>query len=112
MKIAIKGTNLQLTSSIKQYVEEKVGNLDKYLKHVIEAKVELEKDRHHHTGDVMRAEVMLVLGSKILRADASSEDIFASVDLVIPKLKEQISKFKDKRETLKRRGARSAKKKF
>ncbi len=112
MKIAIKGTNFQLSPSIKQYVEEKVGNLEKYIKHVLEAKVELEKDRHHQSGNVMRAEVMLLLGSKILRADASSEDMFASVDLVIPKLKEQISKYKDKRETLQRRGARSAKKKF
>jgi putative sigma-54 modulation protein len=108
MNISIKGTNLDLTDSIKEYVEEKIGALGKFIK-FIEAKVELERDRHHHTGDVMRAEVMLVVGGKIMRADAVSEDIYASVDLVIPKLKEQISKFKDKRETLQKRGARSAK---
>jgi len=112
MQIAIKGTNLQLTPSIKEYVEEKIGHLEKYLNGVLEAKVELERDRHHHTGEVFRAEVMLVIGGKILRADASSEDIYASVDMVVPKLKEQISKFKDKRTTLQKRGARSAKKKF
>ncbi|HEV8601030.1 MAG TPA: ribosome-associated translation inhibitor RaiA [Patescibacteria group bacterium] len=112
MQIAIKGTNLDLTPSIKQYVEEKIGNLEKYLNGVLEAKVELERDRHHHTGEVFRAEVMLIIGGKILRADASSEDIYASLDMVIPKLKEQISKFKDKRTTLQKRGARSAKKKF
>lgn len=101
-----------MTPSIKQYVEEKIGNLEKYLNGVLEAKVELERDRHHHTGEVFRAEVMLIIGGKILRADASSEDIYASLDMVIPKLKEQISKFKDKRTTLQKRGARSAKKKF
>jgi ribosomal subunit interface protein len=46
----------------------------------------------------------------VMRAEASSEDIYASVDLVIPKLKEQISKFKDKKSTMQKRGARSAKK--
>jgi ribosome-associated translation inhibitor RaiA len=37
--------------------------------------------------------------------------MYASIDMVIPKLKEQISKFKDKRTALQKRGARSAKKK-
>lgn len=112
MTIAIKGTNLELTPAIKLYVEEKIGNLEKFLHGVLEAKVELERDRHHHTGQVFRAEVMLIIGGKILRADASSEDIYASVDMVVPKLKEQISKFKDKRTTLQKRGARIAKRKL
>jgi putative sigma-54 modulation protein len=110
MNISIKGTNLDLTPSIKVYVDDKIGGLDKFID-VMEAKVELERDRHHNTGDVMRAEVMLYIGGKIMRADAVSEDIHASIDLVVPKLKEQISKFKDKKNTLTKRGARSAKRK-
>lgn len=111
MNIQIKATNLQLTDSVRDYVEDKVGNLAKFIK-ATEAKVELSKDKHHRTGDVFRAEVMLMVGGKLMRADQESEDIYASLDLVIPKLKEQISKFKDKRQALERRGARSAKKKF
>src|SRR6185436_7225895 len=101
MNIAIKATNLQLTDSIKAYVDEKIGHLAKFIQ-ATEAKVELDKDKHHKTGDVYRAEVMLVVGGKLMRADHSSEDIYSSIDLVIPKLKEQISKFKDKRITLQR----------
>ncbi|MGE5392730.1 MAG: ribosome hibernation-promoting factor, HPF/YfiA family [Candidatus Saccharibacteria bacterium] len=112
MDISIKGTNLDLTPALKDYVDEKVGHLEKYIGKVIEAKVELERDKHHATGNVFRAEIMLILGSRRLRADHSSEDIYASVDMVIPKLKEQISKFKDKRGTLQKRGARSAKRKI
>lgn len=111
MQFSIKGTNLDLTESIKEYAEEKVTHLEKYLGKIDHAKVELERDRKHRTGNVMRAEVMLVVGGKTMLADASSEDIFASIDLVMPKLKEQISKFKDKRSTLQKRGARSAKRK-
>ena len=111
MQISIKATNLLLTPSIKAYTEEKVGNLEKYLGKIDIAKVELERDRHHKGGDVMRAEVMLIVGGITFRADASSEDMFASVDMTIPKLKEQIAKFKDRRTTLRRRGARKAKKK-
>ncbi|HYE22774.1 MAG TPA: ribosome-associated translation inhibitor RaiA [Verrucomicrobiae bacterium] len=111
MQISIKGTNLDLTPSLKDYVEEKIGKLEKYLGKFDQGRVELERDKHHNTGNVMRAEVMLFTGGIIMRADASSEDIYASIDLVIPKLKEQISKFKDKKATLQKRGARSAKKK-
>lgn len=110
MNISIKATHLDLTPSIKQYVEEKVGHLGKFIV-AQEAKVELDRDKHHHTGDVMRAEVMLIVGGKIMRAEASSEDIYAALDLVIPKLKEQIAKFKDKKKTVNRSLARKARRK-
>ncbi len=108
MNISIKATNLGLTPSIKDYVEEKIGNLDKYIQ-AIEAKVELERDRNHKSGLVFRAELMLVVGGKLMRADARGEDIYAAVDLVIPKIKDQIGKFKDKKTALTRKGARRAK---
>jgi putative sigma-54 modulation protein len=110
MNIAIKATNLDLTPAIKQYAEEKVGHLEKFID-PIEAKIELERDRKHHSGEVFRAEVTLVMGGKLLRADATAVDMYAAIDLTIPKLKEQIAKFKDKRTTLQKRGARSAKRK-
>lgn len=110
MNIAIKATNLDLTPAIKAYAEEKVGALDKFID-AIEGKVELERSRKHQSGLVFRAEVSLIVGGKIMFADAAAEDMYAAIDLVIPKIKEQISKFKDKKETLMKRGARSAKRK-
>ena len=111
MNISIKGTHVDLTASIKDYVNEKVGNLDKFITGPIDTKVEIERDRHHQTGNVFRAEVTMFVGGKVIRADAAGEDIFAAVDLVLPKIREQISKFKDRKATLQKRGARSAKKK-
>lgn len=110
MNISIKGTNYKLNQEIKEYVVEKVNNLEKYSNRNLSARVELERDRHHKKGDVMRAEIMLQANGKIMRAEAISEDVFASVDLMIPKIKEQISKLKSKEQTLRRRGSRSAKK--
>ena len=112
MRIAIKATNLDLTPAVKKYAEEKIGNLEKYLDNAIEAKVELERDRKHNTGAVFRAEVMIVLHGKVLRAEERSEDMYASIDMIVPKLREQISKLKDRKSTLIKRGARKAKGKF
>jgi ribosomal subunit interface protein len=61
---------------------------------------------------VLRSEINLILGNKIMHAEAEAEDAYAAIDLLIPKLKEQIGKFKDKKQTLQRRGARSAKRKI
>ena len=105
MNISIKGTNLELTAPIKQYVNDKIGGLKKFLD-PLEAKVELERDRHHHSGRVFRAEVTMIAGGKILRAEETAEDMYAAIDLVVPKLREQIAKFKDKKQAQSRRQAR------
>ena len=111
MNISIKATHLDLTPSVKEYVEEKVGHLEKFIK-ATEAKIELERDRHHHSGLGFRAEVNMFIAGKVMYAEAGAEDIYSAVDLVIPKLKEQISKFKDKKHTLRRSGARKARRKI
>ena len=110
MNISIKGTHVDLTDPLKDYIVEKIGHLAKFIQ-ASEAHVEIDRDQHHHSGLVFRAEVNLIVGSKVMRAESRAEDSYAAIDLLIPKLKEQIAKFKDKRMTMTRRGARSAKRK-
>jgi putative sigma-54 modulation protein len=111
MNISIKGTHVDLTPSLKQYVEEKIGNLEKYMV-AQEAHLEVARDMHHQSGLVFRADINLITGKKIMHAESVGQDAYAAIDLLVPKLKEQIGKFKDKRQTLARRGARSAKRKI
>jgi putative sigma-54 modulation protein len=108
MNISIKGTRLTLTPSVKKYANDKIGSLNKYID-VMEAKVELEREMKHKSGLVFRAEAMLIIGGKNMWAEARGEDIYAAIDMLTPKLKEQISKFKDKKTTVARSGARKAK---
>jgi putative sigma-54 modulation protein len=111
MNINIKATHIELTPSIKEYIEEKIGGLGKYIV-ASEAHVELARDKHHQTGLVFHSDINLIVGNKVMHAEAEGEDAYAAIDLLIPKLKEQIGKFKDKRQTLQRRGGRSAKRKI
>lgn len=96
MKISIKGTNTELTPSLKEYVYEKIGNLDRYVKRVVEAKVELEVNKKHRSGDIYRAEVTIFVPRDVLRAEENASDMYAAIDLVVPKLKKQIDKYKGK----------------
>lgn len=94
MKILIKGTNLELTEALKSYVNEKVGRLEHYWDQILEARVELEHVTRHHKG-FFRCEVNLEVPQKhVLRAEATDLDLYAAIDEVIPKLKEEIEKIK------------------
>lgn len=108
MNITIKATHVDLTSSLKEYIEDKIGSLEKFIV-AIEAHVEIDRDQHHQRGQVFHAEVNLIAGGKVIHAESTSEDGYAAIDMLIPKMKEQITKFKDKKQTLNRRGARTAK---
>ena len=98
MKILIKGTNLELTDALKSYVEEKIGTVERFFENIIEARVELEKTLPQHTGEVFRCEVNLTVPMKgVLRAESTRDDLYAAIDMVIPKLHEEIEKYKGKR---------------
>jgi len=98
MKINIKGTNMELTEAIKDYVEEKIGSLDKFYDNILEARVDVGKTTNHHQkGDVFRAEVNLEVPQKgVLRAEATREDLYMAINQVKDELQRQIKKFKEK----------------
>jgi len=101
MQITIKGTDLDLTPAIKEYVDTKIGALDKFLQgwgeHAdIEARVEVARTTNHHNkGNVYRAEVNLRLPGKLLRAEHEDWDIRVAIDQVANKLKREIVKEKE-----------------
>ena len=115
MKIIIKGTNIKLSPSINQYIEEKIGGLRKFLKkdnpELTEAQVEVGKiTRGQRQGDIFRAEVNLAVGGQFFRVEETAESLQAAVDLVKEELAREIRRKKDKIQTISLRGARSWKK--
>ena len=114
MKIIIKTTNLELTPAINEYIEEKIGSLDKFLNKKLEKeseiKIEVEIARttkHHKSGDVYYAEANIHLPGKILRAEHSDWDIRVAVDKIKDILQQEIKKYKGtKLETLKKAAAK------
>ncbi len=115
MKIIIKGTNIKLSPSINQYIEEKIGGLEKFLKkfnpELVEARVEVGKiTRGQRQGDIFRAEINLSISGRLIRAEKTEESLMAAIDLVKDELSREVRKYKDKQATVFVRGARSWKK--
>jgi len=91
MRILIRGKNVEVTDALKQYAEKKLRRLEKYFETqaVSEVHVSLSVNKNIHS-----VEVTIPLIGVTLRAEERSEDMYASIDLVVDKLERQIRKYK------------------
>jgi putative sigma-54 modulation protein len=97
MQLSITGKNLEITDSLKKYVEKKIGRLDRKLPDITEGRVELSVENTRAAKDSQIAQVTLRTRQTVLRAEESSADMFASIDAVIEKMQRQIDRVKGKR---------------
>jgi len=113
MKIILHGKNIELTPAIRDYVDEKIGSIAKFLSEpshsldecegepnddLIEARVEVSKpSKHHLEGKVFYAEVNLKMGKNLMRATFEHDNLYVAIDRVRDEIERQIKKFKEKR---------------
>ena len=96
-RIDTSGINLELGDDIKKYIGRKIGRLDKYMPRHARASVHIEvKLRHTNDklGNKYECETTLYLPGGKLHAKESTLNMFAAVDIVEAKLKNQLLKYK------------------
>jgi putative sigma-54 modulation protein len=98
MQVIIKTKNLETTDRLRNYVETKVGKLDRYLPTIHEARVELSTETTRSAQDRQVCQITLRSNGAILRAEERSPDMFASIDAVLSKIHRQIARYKGKRQ--------------
>ncbi|MCL6517455.1 ribosome-associated translation inhibitor RaiA [Alicyclobacillus sp.] len=91
MNIQVRGDHLDVTPAMRDYVEKKVSRLEKFFDAPPEREVAvtMSVERGMH-----RVEVMLQVHGVLFRAEEASDDMYASVDLVVDKLEQQFNKYK------------------
>lgn len=91
MKFNIHGRKIEVTSSIKDYIESKIGRLDKYFDNPdnINATVVIKL-----VGKGQAVEVTINTHSFVIRGEEANNDLYASIDLVSDKIERQIRKNK------------------
>lgn len=91
MRFNIRGENIEVTPALREYVEKKVGRLERYFEEDItsDVNVTMKVTRDRHT-----VEVTIPMPRLLLRAEETSLDMYASIDLVVEKLERQIRKHK------------------
>ncbi len=91
MNITTTGKNLTVTPALKEYVEKKIGKLERYFDQISDARVAMEVE-----GTQQIVEVTLRIDSIYLRAEVEETDMYAAIDLASDKLERQVAKHKDK----------------
>lgn len=116
MNITIKATGIELTPALRDYVNDKVGALERFIscdKDAIMVAVEIGKTTNHHKlGDFFRAEANLNYPGNSLRAETEEEDLYAAIDIMKDNLAEEIKNVTKRKTTLLKRGGRLIKRLF
>ncbi|MBD2326441.1 ribosome-associated translation inhibitor RaiA [Alkalinema sp. FACHB-956] len=99
MKLVIQGKNIDITDAIREYVHQKIEKAAAHFDHLLtEVDVDLSVERNPRITPRQTAEVTIfVNGSNVVRAQESSENLYASIDMVADKLSRQLRKYKEKR---------------
>ncbi len=89
MKFVVNGKNSKVTQTLIERAEKKVGKFEKFFRPDTEAhmKFDVQKERH-------KFEVTIQSKGLFIRAEETTTDMYASIDLVIEKLERQIRKYK------------------
>ncbi len=117
MKINLQSKNMELTPAIHEYVEKRVTNLEKLLGKMEEGGSEAlinfevsQSTKHHKSGAIFHADCLVKIKGDDYYASADEEDLYAAIDKIRDTLFNEISREKDREQTLFHRGARSVKK--
>jgi putative sigma-54 modulation protein len=96
MNIVVRGRNINITPRLEEYVDKKVGKLDRYLPTIDEARMELAVEETRSAQHSQIAQLTVRSRGRILRAEERDQDIFAAIDTVSEKMQRQISRYKDR----------------
>lgn len=91
MNFTITGRNIEVTTGLRQAIEEKLGKLERFFAPATEATVRLSVQKEIH-----KIEVTIPVKGHIIRAEESSTDMYVSIDLVEEILERQLKKYKNK----------------
>ncbi|HKQ71574.1 MAG TPA: ribosome-associated translation inhibitor RaiA [Polyangiaceae bacterium] len=103
MNISITFRHIEPSEPVKKYAQEKMAKLQKFLRQPMQAHVILDTQRIEHV-----AEVRISAGSEHYQGREQSEDMYASIDLVLDKLERQIRSGKEASVAKKKHGSPSA----
>ena len=93
MKYKIRGEKVEITDSIRNYIEEKIDKLNKYFSKDDDLNVSVViKVR----GKEQKIEITIPTVHFTLRSEESHSDLYAAIDLTVDKLERQIRKNKTK----------------
>lgn len=97
MRLHVKGKNVEVSESIRQYAEDKMSKLDRQLHELTEVELELSVEKNPSISANQVAEVTVWTKGPTLRVTGASSDMKASIDQLTEKLLRQVEHYRGKR---------------
>ncbi|GAA6133882.1 ribosome-associated translation inhibitor RaiA [Oceaniserpentilla sp. 4NH20-0058] len=91
MQINISGHHVEVTQSLKDYVQSKVEKLERHFDNITNVQVTLTVEKL-----AQKAEATIHAAGADLHANADSEDMYTAIDSMTDKLDRQLLKHKEK----------------
>lgn len=91
MHVSVTFKNLDSSDALRSYVQKKLDRFDKLLDNPAEANVVFSVEKIRHT-----AEINLASDKLTIYAKEESDNMYSSIDIVLDKLKIQLTKSRDK----------------
>lgn len=98
MRLQVKGRNVEVSDSIREYAERKLGKLDRLLNDLTTVELELAVERNPSIAENQVAEATIFTKGPVLRAREASGDMKASIDQLTEKLMRQVKHYRESRQ--------------
>lgn len=92
MQITVLGRHMELTDALRQYAVERFGRIERYLPHNTHTTITLSvvKKVHHFAEATIKGDGVLI------QASEETEEMYASIDLLLEKIERRVRKYKEK----------------
>lgn len=98
MELVIKGKNIDITESLRDYAAKKLGRITKNTDGIQSAHVELTVIKNPSVAENQVVEVTLFANGNVIRGEEASDSMYASIDLVSDKIERQLKRYKQRLE--------------
>ncbi len=94
MHVTVTGRNIELTPALKEYLTDKLQRAQKHFDQSLECTALLSVAKNPSIANSQTAEVTVKLNGSVIRGEESTENMYASIDLVADKIERQLRKYK------------------
>jgi putative sigma-54 modulation protein len=97
MRLQVKGKNVEITPSLREYVETKLAKLDKQLAEPTQVELELSEEKNPSIQASHVAEGTIFTKGSTLRARETADEVRTSIDQLVDNLERQVKRYREKR---------------
>jgi len=97
MELKITGKNTEVTPEVRQYIQKRLGKLDRHLTNILESKVEIAEEKTRSPQHRFIVQVTFDCNGTLLRGEERAEDFPTAIDKVAAVMDRLIADYKGKR---------------